>query len=282
MREGEASRTALGVALLRAIATSADALHDVRDPIAESLLPPSLALAPHVLARAPTVARVLSGGLLDHVALRTAAIDRALRDLFTEEPARTQLVILGAGLDARAWRLAELSRAVVFEVDVVASQRIKTRKLQHVKALAREVRFVEVDFARGELAGELEDHRHDARAPTVWLWEGVTPYLDRAAIDETLRTIEARSAPGSVLLVTYLTPEHVRVPALLLPAVKRAFAMLGEPLVGAMRTPEMHSLLRAHGFAIDDDSGSYDWARDTRSKKPVLEITERLIRATRE
>lgn len=277
MREGEASRTALGVALLRAIATSADGLHEVRDPIAESLLPGSLALLPRVLARAPTVSRLLSGGLLDHVALRTAAIDRAL-EAMAEIP---QLVILGAGLDARAWRLSQLAHSIVFEVDVQASQRVKKRKLAHQHALAREVRFVEVDFARGELDARLAGAGHDPTTKTAWIWEGVTPYLDRSALAATLGTIAARSAPGSSLLVTYMTPEHVRLPALVLPAVRRAFELLGEPLVGAITTSELHALLAEHGLDVARDSGSPDWARDLGSRPPRLEITERLVHAKR-
>ena len=55
----------------------------------------------------------------------------------------------------------------------------------------------------------------------------MTPYLPRDAVRATLQVIAARSAPGSTLLVTYVTPEHVRVPSLLLPLVKAASSTEG-------------------------------------------------------
>src|SRR5262249_42880093 len=52
--------------------------------------------------------------------VRTVAIDDAVRAV-----SAPQFVILGAGLDGRAWRMPELRDAVVFEVDHPDSQRDK-------------------------------------------------------------------------------------------------------------------------------------------------------------
>src|SRR4051812_28997626 len=56
-------------------------------------------------------ARVMS----NIMALRTSAIDAAVRDAIAR--GATQLVILGAGYDGRAWRMKELAGVKVFEVD---------------------------------------------------------------------------------------------------------------------------------------------------------------------
>ncbi len=52
------------------------------------------------------------------IEFRTVILDRAL----AASPPVEQVVILGAGLDSRAWRLDSLKDTVVFEVDFPASQ----------------------------------------------------------------------------------------------------------------------------------------------------------------
>lgn len=285
MREGQPSLTAMGVALLRGIASAPRSRYRVHDPIARDVLPFPVSLLPG-LSRVPLaqpLARVASGGLLDHVALRTDAIDREVRIAMIEDRIE-QLVILGAGLDARAWRMDALAGAIVFEVDVASTQRVKRDRLERRAPRAREVRFVTVDFAKGELDAQLARAGHDPARPTIWIWEGVVPYLPIDAARATLRTIAARSAASSVLLVTYVTPEHVKVPpalfpAVTLPAVRIGFSVLGEPLVGALQPDAMRALLEENGLRVVRDSGSPDWARARGA--PLIEITERLATARR-
>jgi O-methyltransferase involved in polyketide biosynthesis len=50
-------------------------------------------------------------------------------------------------------------------------------------------------------------YRESAR--TLFLWEGVTNYLDEAAVDATLRWC-ARASPGSLLLFTYVHRDFTR------------------------------------------------------------------------
>src|SRR5262245_53986661 len=132
---------------------------------------------------------------------RTMAIDADLRNA-----AVPQVVILGAGLDGRAWRMPELVRAVVFEVDHPDTQRQKLQRVAPLTLQAREVRFVPLDFRSGDLAQALESAGHDPRVPTAWIWEGVVMYLYRDEIEKTLSTVETCSAPGSRLLVAYHQP----------------------------------------------------------------------------
>ena len=150
----------------------------------------------------------LSLGLVEHLALRTLAIDRVVAASVAK--GADQVVILGAGLDARAWRMDAMARAVVFEVDHPSTQRFKRERLgSRTSAGERaraDVRFVEVDFERESLAARLAEAGHDVRRATTWIWEGVTPYLAPEATRATLAIVAVRSAPGSVLAVTYATP----------------------------------------------------------------------------
>src|SRR5262249_35245155 len=132
---------------------------------------------------------------------RTVAIDADLRNATAP-----QLVILGAGLDGRAWRLRELVTSIVFEVDHPDSQQQKLQRVASLRQEARAGRFVPVDFWRDDLAHALKAAGHDPHLPTAWLWKSVVMYLDRDEIETTLRIIENRSAPGSRLIVAYHQP----------------------------------------------------------------------------
>lgn len=175
---------------------------------------------------------------------RTVSIDDAVRA--AQSP---QVVILGAGLDGRAWRMPELKDAIVFEVDHPDSQREKRARVERgqLKAEAKEVRFVPVDFKHDSLDAALLGAGHDPLLPTTWIWEGVVMYLTRDEIDDTLRVISSRSAVTSTLAILYHRP------ALQLIIVKMFLRRLGEPLRSSFHPPAMRELLARHKFRVTRD-----------------------------
>lgn len=176
------------------------------------------------------------------VVARTVAIDADLRDAMPH-----QVVILGAGLDGRAWRMHELATAVVFEVDHPDSQMHKRQRAAELAPKAREVRFVPLDFRHGNLGEALEAADHDPRVPTVWIWEGVVMYLGRNDIHKTLHDVRARSAPGSRLIVAY------HQPALMLLLLAVIVWVLGEPIRTVLTPNQMRRLLGRYGFHVHHD-----------------------------
>ncbi|GEB53510.1 class I SAM-dependent methyltransferase [Streptomyces cacaoi] len=202
---------------------------------------------------------------------RTVAVDEALC-------ARTtgQLVILGAGLDTRAWRLSALARTTVWEVDHPASQRDKRARLADAvrgreedgngtagpPALARSVRFTPVDFAVDDLGAALEAAGHDPVEPTTWLWEGVVPYLTPEEVCATLAALAARTAPGSALVVNYQTPSLKAAAGRRLSRVLGSSVTAGEPWRSLWRPRRMAALLAAHGLRVVRDSSLLDVARE--------------------
>ncbi len=263
MRDGSASLTATIVACARAAA-------DV-DPIAERLVPRPLGRAMRRL-RGSRIVRMASLGLVTHLEHRTLRIDEVVEH---ERP--TQLVVLGAGLDARAWRMEALAGAAVFEVDHPATQATKRARIGDAGPRAREVRFVGVDFERDDLGERLGASGHDARALTTWIWEGVTPYLTLEAIGATLDVVAARSAAGSVLVMTYVTHELGGVPPALRVAVGPAFRILGEPLRGLLAPEEAAALVEARGMVVEDDEDVAERA----ARRPAWAIAERVLVARR-
>jgi methyltransferase (TIGR00027 family) len=195
---------------------------------------------------------------------RTVEIDEAIR-----ADALPQLVILGAGLDGRAWRMSELKSATVFEVDHPDSQRDKRSRVAALGECAADVRFVPVDFTRDSLDEALTKAGHDPARPTMWIWEGVVMYLELRDIESTLSVIERRSAAGSRLSVSYHSPSPM------LWVVGAGVRLLGEPLRSRFREHEMRDLLLRYRFRVIRDADiakigaelSSELGRDTRAMK---------------
>lgn len=114
-----------------------------------------------------------------------------------------QLVILGAGLDTRAYGpLAELSLPL-FELDKAATQQAKRAAVKRAKLNCEHVHYVEVDFANPSWIEALLAAPYDPAKTTIFLWEGVTLYLSEADVRATLAAIKAHAPPGSVVLLDF-------------------------------------------------------------------------------
>jgi len=286
MIEDSPSRTAIMVAVARGVATlPSRSAAPARDPFAARVVAPLLGgvldgLTP-LAARTSGVSWLLrlgSLGFVDHIALRTAALDRAVREACL--CGVSQVVILGAGLDARAWRLPELADRTVYEVDHPATQRYKRGRVAGLDPVATDLRFVSVDFMREDLGERLAAEGHDESASTLWLWEGVMPYLPIEASRQTLLTLAARSAPGSTLAVTYATEDDPFWRTKLSKAVYLGFRWLGEPLHGLLLPEAMRALLDETGWTLERDTGPQDWREHFGYGHPrLLTIDERLALA---
>ncbi|MFT3923175.1 MAG: class I SAM-dependent methyltransferase [Myxococcales bacterium] len=249
MKPGRGSRTAVMVCSWRAVAHATSELKRFSDPTALPLLPPRAAArtrrliadqGPHTLRE--RFSRPFLEKRVQMMVARTVAIDDAIREL--DSP---QLVILGAGLDGRAYRMPELASTVVFEVDHPDSQREKRDRVSGLSQRAKEVRFVAVDFAHDSLEQALQAAGHDPARPTTWIWEGVVMYLTTAQVESSLRVIAARSAPKSRLVVLYHSP------AWILHVVGFLVRRLGEPLRSSFEPEAMRALLAKYGFVVFRD-----------------------------
>ncbi len=185
---------------------------------------------------------------------RTIAIDEAIR-----ERINPQVVILGAGLDGRAWRMQGIADVAVFEVDHPASQKAKRERAEGISAVVRDVRFVPVDFGRDALDTSLKSYGHDPAIPTTWVWEGVVPYLTRAEVESTAAIVGMLSAAGSRLIVNYQAPSLAaalgrRLMRSMMRMSRRPDPLAGEPTRSTWSAEAMqHALLRA-GFTVLRDT----------------------------
>ena len=189
---------------------------------------------------------------------RTVAIDDAVR----EHPA-PQLVILGAGLDGRAWRMPELAGVTVFEVDQPATQQDKRERAASLPGTPPV--FVTVDFSRDRLGAALAAAGHRADLATTWIWEGVVPYLTKAQVTATVAALAARSAPGSRLIVNFqVSGIRVRLGQLvgraLMASTGRSSVWADEPWRSTWTPAAMAALLGRHGYAVTRDHVLLDTA----------------------
>jgi methyltransferase (TIGR00027 family) len=263
VKRGHASRTAQHNALFRALDSARpDGQRVVDDPLAGRLLSGGLALVPR-LAAVPGLAEPILRyidrrwpGVRTAVVARTRLIDDLVTDL---APGADQVVVLGAGLDTRAFRLPALWERTVFEVDHPATQALKRRALRGIDASA-DLRFVPCDFQEGRLASAMAEAGFDPAAPTLFLWEGTTNYLTEDAVDATLRWI-ARSAPGSRLVMTYVHRDVLDHPDRFAGA-ERLFATLddvGERFTFGLDPADTPAFLAERHLTLESDVGAAEF-----------------------
>ena len=199
------------------------------------------------------------------VVARTVVIDDAVAAAVTATSG-AQAVLVGAGLDTRPWRLAALSDATVFSVDHPASQADAQDRASGLVPVARRLVFIPVDLTTSRLDTALASGGHDCAAPTIWVWEGVVPYLARSDVETTVSALAGRSAPGSVLVVNYQTPSLEatlgrRVAILAGRLFKIDPFTADEPWRSLWTPPDMAHLLANHGFTTQRDVDLFQVAR---------------------
>jgi methyltransferase (TIGR00027 family) len=236
-----ASRTALGVAALRAVHQTMDGEPKVLDdPIAVLLLDDD---GRQMLEAKPT--RIHEP---DIVAMRSRVV---LRSRFAEERMAEavrrgvcQCVILGAGFDTFAYRQPDWARRLrIYEVDHHASQTEKRRRLQKAGVpLPSNLEFVAIDFESVSLRDGLRASSLDFSQPTFFSCLGVLVYLTREAVDAIFALV-AGFPVGSEIVFTFSTSDAVS--SSLADKVK----LLGEPWRTHFEPDALTRDLRALGFS---------------------------------
>ncbi|MBF9070049.1 SAM-dependent methyltransferase [Streptacidiphilus sp. NEAU-YB345] len=133
-----------------------------------------------------------------HLVLRTAFFDDYLLDAVGTGGC-TQVVLLAAGLDARAFRLDWPDGVRLFELDLPDTLAFKERVLAAEQAEPRVSRTVLTVDLREDWAAALVAAGFDPGARTAWLIEGLLIYLEAADAAALLKQVGKLSAPGSRL-----------------------------------------------------------------------------------
>jgi methyltransferase (TIGR00027 family) len=157
-----------------------------------------------------------------------------------------QMVVLGAGFDTRAYRIAALRDIPVFEVDHPVTQAQKRKALAGIVEPPANVQFVGVDFETDDLGRQLRAAGYRENRRTLFVWQGVSMYLTPDGIDRTLAFIAQHSAAGSAVVLDYFDARAMEGGEA---SVIRFFtAIMGETVRYAIDPQEIDGFLRARGF----------------------------------
>ena len=191
-----------------------------------------------------------------------AAIERYL-------PGVEQFVELGAGYDTRTTQLQHNRRIRCFEVDLTKIQQMKRELLHQCGVDTSGVKFVPANILTDNWLDNLAKAGFDPRKPTFFLWEGVTYYLSREAMEKTFRTI-ATIAPGSVVVFDYATDANLK-------AYRKPLCHLDKAILKAAREPQtfwisseppvkknLAALMDAYGLSLREH---LNYGRETKRKR---------------
>jgi len=165
------------------------------------------------------------------IAIRTRFFDEALLD--AQDSGASQVVLLAAGMDARAYRLPWREGTTIYEVDQPQVIKAKDERLTGDRPRCRRV-AVGVDLV-DDWPEALRSQGFTSSATTVWLVEGLLQYIDAPAIDTLFARIDALSARGAVLLFNVIGKALLESP--FLQKTQQFMRRLGAPWTFGTDTP---------------------------------------------
>ena len=257
VRPGEVSTTAEAVCGYRALAAQhPDPKLRNPDHLAAKLcrwrspLPRDYAAARPMIDQGETYASFF------YVNARTHYIDAALRKAAGDGV--TQVVVLGAGFDSRAYRFREpYPQLRFFEVDLPATiEAKKTRIAEALGSLPDYVRYAPIDFNTQKLEDVLLPLGYEPKQRSFFLLEGVVMFVVEPGVAATFDFIRANSAAGSVVVYDYVLKQVIQGDTKkLYAATYLAYSVerVGEPYVFGWTPAEAGAWARKRGFEVVED-----------------------------
>jgi methyltransferase (TIGR00027 family) len=183
------------------------------DPYSEKFLSPFykffviLMRSPKILNFLIKIRERLTPGIIGGLICRTRYIDDVLKNAIKEGVGT--VVNLGAGMDTRAFRIPGIENIQYFELDFPELQKVKRAYIdKKIGELPSNVSLVPIDFNSQELGEELKKAGYALSSKTLFIWEGVTQYISKEAIDNTLKYV-AQASTGSRIVFTYVLKSFI-------------------------------------------------------------------------
>jgi methyltransferase (TIGR00027 family) len=287
-RRPAAAQTAFGPMVIAAVEQFEPAEQRiVTDPLAARFLPPGFAfvaracrwqrLRRKLIVATNAKAMGIWGGMLCRKRYADDQVTAAVAD------GVNQIVVLGAGMDTRGYRLGGSAR--VFEVDLAANLDTKRARVRAaLGAIPDHVRLVPVDFETDHLADALTDAGVEIDRPVMVVWEAVTQYLTESAVRHTLTWLE-KAAMGSRLVFTYVRRDFLDGTNLYQAAgAYHDFVQRHRVWHFGLTPDQVAPLLADYGWTEDEQVGTAEYQHrylePTGRQLPVSEI-ERFVAATK-
>jgi methyltransferase (TIGR00027 family) len=199
-------------------------------------------------------------GTLGAILCRTRYIDDVLKRSL--EQGIDQLVILGAGFDSRAYRIAGMDQVQVFEVDLPGTQELKQVQIEKVLgAVPENVTLIGMDFDQQNLDRALRAAGFQQGKRTLFIWEGVTQYITAEAVNSTLEFVSGVSGVGSAIVFSYVRRgiiDGTARPEWFGPFLSFA-RKVGSPLIFGLDQVELEQYLSDRGLRLIDDVGAAEY-----------------------
>jgi methyltransferase (TIGR00027 family) len=236
------------------------------DPFALKLLPfgwrflMRLAFLPGLREAVLSVRERRMPGSLGAILCRTRYIDDVLKRSLQE--GIEQLVILGAGFDSRAYRIAGLDQVRVFEVDLPGTRKLKQKRVEKVLgAVPRNVTLIGMNFDQQNLGDILNAAGFRKGVRTLFIWEGVTQYITAEAVSDTLEFVSRVSGIGSAIVFSYVRRgliDGTDRPEWFQPFLSFA-SKIGSPMIFGLDQAELEQYLSDSGLKLIDDVGAAEY-----------------------
>lgn len=216
-RRSAAAKTAFGPMVIAAVEQHfPDGQRLIDDELAIQFIPGSTRLMARVVGRSRVLrnwacnaiehskqSSGIWGGMIGRKRYADDKLTEALQD------GVGQVVILGAGLDTRAYRLAAPRGVPAFEVDLPANIAYKQQRLRRVFGQPpAQVALIPADLETGDLTERLATRGFQVEQPAVFVWEAVTQYLTADGVRKTLAAL-AKAVTGSRLVFTYVRKDFL-------------------------------------------------------------------------
>jgi methyltransferase (TIGR00027 family) len=203
--EKQTSGTAMATAFMRALAAY-DPRKEIRgnDYLAEIFIEERQKKPLKDLAiRAWVVKNKIAPGAYEFMIARTTFFDRIVEQALKDNI--EQVVFLGAGYDSRPYRFRKfIQDTKIFELDAGPTQQHKKECLQQAQiSIPEQVSFVPINFETDNLRDTLIEAGFSREKKALFIWEGVTYYLSREAVDNMLRFVRLNSPSGSLISFDY-------------------------------------------------------------------------------
>ena len=283
-----ASQTAVGPMVIVAVEQYCSAEQRlVQDDLAYHFLPAGVQFIVRLARWRPARSLLMNltektgQGIWGSVLCRKRYIDDMLRASSREIDA---VVILGAGLDTRVYRMAELATIPVFEVDLPENIAYKRKKLQRLGGrVSNAVKLVPIDFERQSVEAVLNEHGYRAGQRTFFIWEAVTQYLTEPAVRKTFDFL-VQAAAGSRLVFTYIRQDFLDGINLYgAENIHQRFRVKQQVWRFGMAPEQVSAFLEAYGWQEREQMGGEEFHRryvgPSGREMPVSEV-ERSVYAT--
>lgn len=199
-------------------------------------------------------------GHYEFIIARTFILDKIFQNALDNN--FDQIIILGAGFDTRSYRfINRIINTNIFELDLGPTQNIKRKCLEKSKVtIPKNLKYISINFNKEDLNTVLLKNGFQKSKKNLFVWEGVTEYLDPSSVDSTLKFIKDNSAAGSIVAFTYIYQEILNKDLSFLGSkeIIKTVSKEREPYQFGIKRDSINAFLKERDFEITKNYNSHD------------------------